>query len=120
MLITPAALLAQTRDSLPAGVTPQLVAEGKRIFDGPGVCYACHGQDASGGMGPNLADTLWIHSRGEYDRIVATILNGVAAKDSKSGIMMPPRGGAPLSDAEVRAVAAYVWSLSRVRQSEAR
>jgi hypothetical protein len=26
--------------------------------------------------------------------------------------MMPPRGGAALTDAQVRAVAAYVWSLS--------
>lgn len=119
---TPATARAQTRarDSLPPGVTPGLIAEGKRIFSGPGTCYACHGQDAGGGMGPSLSDTLWIHSKGEYDRIVATILSGVAQKDSKSGIMMPPRGGSAISDADIRAVAAYVWSLSRRRQGEER
>ena len=114
ILLVPAAGQAQDRgrDSLPAGVTPALVAEGQRIFSGPGVCYAGHGQDASGGMGPSLADTLWIHSKGEYDRIVATILEGVTREQSKSGIMMPPRGGSAISDADIRAVAAYVWSLS--------
>jgi mono/diheme cytochrome c family protein len=119
--IVPATARAQTaaRESLPPGVTPALIAEGKKIFSGPGVCYACHGPDAAGGMGPSLADTLWIHSKGEYDRIVTTILEGVAQKDSKSGIMMPPRGGSAISDAEIRAVAAYVWSLSRRRQGEA-
>lgn len=113
-LLVPATAEAQSpRDSLPPGVTPALIAQGKTIFSGPGVCYACHGQDAAGGMGPSLADTLWIHSKGEFDRIVATILEGVAQKDSKSGIMMPPRGGSAISDADIRAVAAYVWSLSR-------
>jgi hypothetical protein len=29
-----------------------------------------------------------------------------------SGVPMPPRGGAPLSDSDVNAVAAYVWAIS--------
>ena len=64
-------------------------------------------------MAPSLADTLWLHSKGEYDRILATILDGVPARESKSGIMMPPRGGSAISDVDARAVAAYIWSLSR-------
>lgn len=102
-------------DSLPAGVTAQMIGDGRQIYAGRGVCYACHGQDATGGMGPNLADTLWLHNRGEYDQILATILAGVTAKDSKSGTMMPPRGGSAISDDDARAVAAYIWSLSRHR-----
>ena len=115
LILGPANVHAQNRapDSLPAGVTALMIVDGKQIYSGAGVCFACHGQDATGGMGPNLADTLWLQSRGEYDRIVATILNGVPAKESKSGIMMPPRGGSAITDADVRAVAAYVWSLSR-------
>lgn len=115
LLAIPATAAAQTpaRDPLPAGVTTQMVVDGKRIYSGPGVCFACHGQDAAGGMGPNLRDTLWLHSRGEYDKILATILNGVPTKESKSGIMMPPRGGSAISDEDARAVAAYIWSISR-------
>lgn len=115
LLATSSVAQAQTRvpDSLPAGVTAEMIADGKRIFHGPGVCYACHGQNATGGMAPSLADTLWIHSRGEYDGIVAVILSGVTAKDSKSSIMMPPRGGSTISDADARAVAAYVWALTQ-------
>ena len=103
---------AQTADSLPAGVTPEMIVRGKAIFTGAGVCFACHGMAGEGVAGPALSDSVWIHNRGEYDKIVALILAGVDAKASKSGVVMPPRGGSAISDADVRAVAAYVWSLS--------
>jgi mono/diheme cytochrome c family protein len=117
LLGVPGTLAAQAHepDSLPAGVTARMISDGKQIYAGHGVCYACHGQDAVGGMGPNLADTLWLHSRGDYDGILATILAGVPARESKSGIMMPPRGGSAISDDDAGAVAAYIWSLSRHR-----
>lgn len=107
----PGALLAQ--DSLPAGVTREMVNRGKTVFTGPGMCFACHGMEGKGAVGPNLADTVWIHSRGEYEKIVALIRSGVTAAQSKSGIIMPPKGGSAISDADVGAAAAYVWSLSR-------
>ena len=103
---------AQTADSLPAGVTPDMIVRGKAIFTGAGVCFACHGMAGEGVSGPALSDSVWIHSRGEYDKIVVLILSGVDAKASKSGVVMPPRGGSAINDADVRAVAAYVWSLS--------
>ena len=113
----PAASQAQTArsGSLPAGVTAEMVARGKTIFTGAGVCFACHGMNAEGGNGPSLADSVWIHSRGEYAKIVQVILSGVTAEEAKSGLVMPPRGGSAISDADVRAVAAYVWSLSHHR-----
>ena len=101
----------QAADSLPAGVTQDMITRGKTIFTGAGVCFACHGMDAEGVSGPSLADSVWLHNRGEYDKIVQLILTGVDAKASKSGVVMPPRGGSALNDADVRAVAAYVWSL---------
>jgi mono/diheme cytochrome c family protein len=118
LLGVPATVAAQSQvpDSLPARVTARMISDGKLIYAGRGVCYACHGQDAVGAMGPNLADTLWLHSRGDYDGILATILAGVPAQESKSGIMMPPRGGSAISDDDARAVAAYIWSLSRARK----
>jgi mono/diheme cytochrome c family protein len=100
-------------DTLPAGVTTDMVARGKTIYTGAGVCFACHGMAGEGVAGPSLADTVWLHSRGEYEKILTVILSGISAKESKSGVIMPPRGGSAINDADVRAVAAYVWSLSR-------
>jgi len=103
---------AQTQTSLPSGVTQDMIVTGNTIFHGPGLCYACHGPNAQGLVGPSLVDTVWIHSKGSYPEIVNQILHGVSKEDSKSGIPMPPRGGSSISDEDVRAVAAYVWSLS--------
>jgi mono/diheme cytochrome c family protein len=95
-----------------AAVTPELIAQGDKIFHGPGNCYACHGTNAQGSVGPNLTDAEWIHSKGTYDEIVAQVMKGVPKEESKSGIVMPPRGGSTISDDDVKAVAAYVYSLS--------
>jgi cbb3-type cytochrome c oxidase subunit III len=94
-----------------AGYSPELVAKGDALFHGSGNCYACHGSKAEGLVGPNLTDAEWIHSKGSYDDIVAQINHGVAKEESKSGIAMPPKGGATLSDDDVKAIAAYVHSL---------
>lgn len=113
LLVWTSPLLAQRPDSLPPGVTPAMIADGQKIFSGPGLCSACHGPQAKGvnGLGPNLTDAEWLHSDGTYEALVAQVTTGVPASKSKGGIAMPPKGGAALSDAQVRAVAAYVWSL---------
>jgi mono/diheme cytochrome c family protein len=95
----------------PAAVTPVVIAQGDSIFHGKGNCYACHGSNAQGAVGPNLTDAEWIHSDGSYDAIVKQITTGVAKEESKSGIAMPAKGGSSISDDEVKAVAAYVYSL---------
>ena len=95
-----------------AAVTPELIAQGDKIFHGPGNCYACHGTNAQGSVGPNLTDAEWIHSKGTYEDIVAQVTKGVPKEESKSGIVMPPKGGSTISDDDVKAVAAYVYSLS--------
>jgi mono/diheme cytochrome c family protein len=95
-----------------ASYSPELVAKGDALFHGSGNCYACHGSKGEGLVGPNLTDAEWIHSKGSYDEIVAQINHGVPKADSKSGIEMPPKGGATLSDDDVKAIAAYVYSLS--------
>jgi cbb3-type cytochrome c oxidase subunit III len=100
------------KPAAPAGApTAAQLAQGDSIFHGKGNCYACHGANAEGAVGPNLTDAEWLHSDGSYDAIVKQVTVGVTQAESKSGIMMPPKGGAELSDAEVKAVAAYVFSL---------
>ncbi|HUR96358.1 MAG TPA: cytochrome c [Gemmatimonadales bacterium] len=103
---TPAAAQA------PAAATPAAIAQGDSIFHSKGNCYACHGANAQGAVGPNLTDAEWIHSDGSYDAIVKQITNGVTAEESKSKIPMPAKGGSSITDDEVKAVAAYVYSLS--------
>ena len=96
----------------PAGVTPAAITQGDSIFHSKGNCYACHGSNAEGTIGSNLTDAQWIHSDGSYDAIVKQVTTGVPKEASKSGIVMPPRGGSTITDDEVKAVAAYVYSLS--------
>ena len=114
LLLLAAPLAAQGTDSLPAGVTTSAIADGKKVFAGPGLCSACHGPAAKGitGLGPNLTDAEWLHSDGSFEALVTQIMAGVPASKSKSGVAMPAKGGGPLTDAQLRAVAAYVWSLS--------
>lgn len=101
--------------ALPDGVTTAMVDQGKQIFSGAGICFTCHGQAGEGmpNLGANLTDSEWIHSDGSYDGIVGTITNGVTAQQSTSGSPMVARGGTNLNDEQVRAVAAYVWTLSK-------
>jgi mono/diheme cytochrome c family protein len=103
---------AQTADKSSAAPTdPAIIAHGDSVFHGAGNCYACHGSKAEGMIGPNLTDAEWIHSKGTYQDIVNQVNHGVAKEESKSGVVMPPRGGATLTDDDVKAVAAYVYSL---------
>ncbi len=83
------------------------------MYHGPGNCYACHGTKGEGLVGPNLTDAEWIHSKGTYEEVAAQIAKGVPKEAAKTGIPMPPKGGSTISDADVKAVAAYVLSLSQ-------
>ena len=97
--------------SLPPGVTESVIAEGKKIYGGRGLCYLCHGAVPDGGIGPSLSDSTWIRSEGRYEEIVAQVFNGTTREEAKTGVAMPPRGGSHISDEEVRAVAAYIWAV---------
>jgi mono/diheme cytochrome c family protein len=108
-----APVAAQGADSLPEGVTPEMVAKGKKIFGGAGLCMACHGPAGKGMTGPDLTDATWLHFDGSYQAIVKIVTGGIDDKQSKTGIIMPPKGGSSISEEDVRAVAAYVWALSK-------
>jgi mono/diheme cytochrome c family protein len=98
---------------LPEGVTQEMVAEGQTIFTGMGTCTICHGPDAKGTtLGPDLTDDQWLNTTGHnYDEIVAVVTNGVQTPKQYPGPMMP-RAGTSMTDEQVRAVAAYVYTLS--------
>ena len=94
-----------------------MVALGDSIFHGTaggGICFTCHGADAKGiqGLGPDLTDTTWLHGDGSLDFIKNTVRNGVPTP-KQAAAPMPPMGVAPLTPAQVDAVAEYVASLSR-------
>jgi mono/diheme cytochrome c family protein len=100
-----------TQVQLPPGVTQAMVTEGKQIFDTS--CFACHGTGGAGGpLAPPLNDKTWLHIDGAYDAIVGIVTNGVP-QPKQFPAPMPPKGGAPINDQQVRAVAAYVYSISR-------
>ncbi len=106
-------------DSLPLapGVTRDQLALGERIFHGEaenGTCGGCHGSDARGTPeGPNLTGKkIW--SDGSLAGLEKTITEGVPKPRDYPGAM-PAKGGASLTDADVTAVAAYVWALSHAK-----
>ena len=100
-----------------AAVTPAMVALGDSIFHAA-TCVRCHGADAKGRTnGPSLLGPTFMHVNGTYDDYVRVIMAGVPAadiKDTTHHLAMRPRGGGqvPLTDDQVKAVAAYVYSLS--------
>ena len=62
-------------------------------------------------LGPDLTDQKWLWSDGSYTGIAKTITDGVPQpKEYRSP--MPPMGGAQLTADQVKALAAYVWSMS--------
>jgi mono/diheme cytochrome c family protein len=105
---------------VPPGATREQVLLGSRIFWGEsshGTCSGCHGSDGKGStVGPNLTSGEWSWGDGSWAALAATIDRGVIAPKHADGAM-PPRGGAPLTDSDVQAVAAFVWAISHPTQS---
>lgn len=101
----------------PPQVTPVNVALGDSLFNA-GSCQRCHGKGGVGAQNaPALNDEKWLQLKdGSFEEIVKIITEGVpqtAIKDPAHRFGMRARGGPMnLSDAQVEAVAAYVWSLS--------
>ncbi|MFZ3329139.1 MAG: c-type cytochrome [Candidatus Acidiferrales bacterium] len=108
---------AKGNRAVPEGATPEMVALGERIYRGEvggAACTGCHGNSAQGTpLGPPLAgkNKKWLWSDGSYAGIAKTITDGVSQpKEYRSP--MPPMGGAQLTPDQVKALAAYIWSLN--------
>jgi mono/diheme cytochrome c family protein len=101
-------------DTMP--FAPGLVALGDSIYHGKvagGLCFGCHGVDAKGtpGLAPDLTSGKWLHGDGSYAFIMKIVETGVPHPKTAPAPMLP-MGGSKLGPAELRAVAAYVFSLS--------
>lgn len=118
VLVIPAPGLAQEAVVVPDSVTPQRVLDGSNLYNG-GSCAACHAV-AGRGVGiraPDLSDIEWLHSEGDFDGIFETIFWGVSEDRMKAVVPRPfemhPRGGMNVDREQMKALAAYVWTLSR-------
>lgn len=122
MAAAPASTPAATTTAVATGdvqadsITPAMVAEGDKIFhgqEGGGICFTCHGADAKGTqLAPPLVAHKWRTGDGSYAFLVKRITDGMPNPTPPYASPMPPMGGANLTPAQVKAVAAYVYSLS--------
>jgi alcohol dehydrogenase (cytochrome c) len=86
--------------SLLSAQHPEPVLRGRELFVRN--CSACHGDTAKGGRAPDLTTGSWKHG-GSDDDLVRNITKGIA------GTQMPP---IPMPDADVRAIVAFLRTLS--------
>ena len=100
--------------ALPDGVTPEKIAQGETLF-GEVNCTVCHGPEAKGlpGMTGDLSDGEWSNVEGgTYESVIGVISSGLSA-DKTGGMPMAPKGGQNITDEQVQALAAYVWSINQ-------
>ena len=103
--------------ALPSGVTAEMVADGRKQFGT--TCVVCHGPDAGGTqLAPSLRDGEWLNVSGGYEEIVTLINTGVPTP-KQHPVPMPPRGGGPFTEEQVRALAAYVYSVGQGKSAAA-
>jgi glucose/arabinose dehydrogenase/mono/diheme cytochrome c family protein len=114
--VKPEATSGNAAGPVPPGATQEMVALGNRIYHGEvggASCAGCHGASGKGSpIGPDLTDKKWLWSDGSYPGIAKTIQDGVPQpKEYRNP--MPAMGGAQLTDDQVKALAAYVWTESQ-------
>lgn len=109
----PAPANAFANVTFPEGVTAEMATAGQPLFN-QGVCFTCHGQNGTGTpLAPALNDQEWINTDGSYEGILQVIHEGVAQpKQFTNAGMMPPMGGAQLTEEQMQQIAAYVFALS--------
>jgi mono/diheme cytochrome c family protein len=97
----------------PADSVAARVALGRKLFDGKGLCFSCHGKAGEGVLGPStrLAGRKLVHVKPVLADVAGLIEAGVDSAHSSIGQPMPPKGGSRLTATEVQAVAEYVLEL---------
>lgn len=97
-------------ESVPADVDGDTVERGRELFL---PCAVCHGLDGRGNqLGPSLRDGQWIHITGTLAEIEGVIRDGVPSPEEYP-VPMVPMGGGDFDAEELRAVASYVYAISR-------
>jgi glucose/arabinose dehydrogenase/mono/diheme cytochrome c family protein len=99
-------------DAATVGITTEQIAVGDRLYHDR-TCAGCHGSDGKGTpLGADLTRDQFLWGDGSYRSIRQVINEGVASPKAHAGVM-PPKGGAQLSEPQVEALAAYVYALHR-------
>ncbi|PPU83579.1 hypothetical protein XsacCFBP4641_07475 [Xanthomonas sacchari] len=115
----PAAAVTPIPKGPPVKVTPELIAEGKAIFNSAG-CTACHGGTGGGGMCPPLTNDIWVYGSDD-DTLRALITEGTAgmAAHGKTRIghekvvgQMPPFGPV-LKPGDTEKLLAFIHSINK-------
>ncbi len=102
----------KTAGQAPAGATAADVSAGETVFSSTGNCFTCHGQAGAGSaLAPALNDNQWLNISGDFASITQVVNNGVP-QPKQFPAAMPAKGGAPLTEQQVRQVSAYVYSIS--------
>lgn len=100
----------------PAGEGGDLVAQGQQLFNGQGICFTCHGMNGTGGqLAPDLTDGNWLWidpAAGDVETQIATLIETGVAQPKEYPAPMPPMAGVQLSQEQIRALTAYVMSIS--------
>ncbi|KMM75157.1 hypothetical protein ACP93_12675 [Xanthomonas sp. NCPPB 1128] len=115
----PAAAVTPIPKGPPVKVTPELVAEGKAIFNSAG-CTACHGGTGGGGMCPPLTNDIWVYGSDD-DTLRTLITEGTAGMTAhgKTRIghekvvgQMPPFGPV-LKPGDTEKLLAFIHSINK-------
>lgn len=103
----------------PVKVTPELAAEGKKIFLSAG-CSACHGGTGGGGMCPPLTNDIWVYGHDD-DTLRALINEGTAGMAAHGKVrvghekvvgQMPPFAPV-LKDGDTEKLLAFIHSINK-------
>jgi mono/diheme cytochrome c family protein len=115
----PAAAVTPIPKGPPVKVTPELAAEGKKIFLSAG-CSACHGGTGGGGMCPPLTNDIWVY--GHDDDTLRTLINEGTAGMATHGKVrvghekvvgqMPPFAPV-LKDGDTEKLLAFIHSINK-------
>lgn len=110
MLIGSSAFALRQQPTPPdsTAITPATVDLGRAIFHGQGTCFACHGPKLEGSQ---IAPTLMPHAWRDAKNGDLTEIFRIATHGVPSTLMVAFPGG--ISATQAKAVASYVWSVSR-------
>jgi mono/diheme cytochrome c family protein len=108
----PGATTGAAPGSAPAG---DMVAQGREVYSGAGICFTCHGPNAQGtALGPNLTDGewIWVEAGQDLQTQLTTIIRTGVAQPRQYPAPMPPMGGANINESQLEALVAYLISLN--------